>query len=402
MSGRAGRSAAVVAERMPVPVALQRHGAAWRALAARAEDATAAMHPAFVAAWDGVIAGPGVGSVILVHRGEALIGALAVMAEKVRRGPAMTPRIDYAAYDADLTPGTRRLFPVRQIASMVSWRAAAIRPATLCEAVDREAVCGAVARYLAGITRTDLIVLPVHEGREAELWLAAFRAAGMAPRIQRLHRNVLTLEAPDTFETIVAGQSRNFRRNVRRAREAAASGGLRFTLHEGWDAVRPCLADFAALAGRSWKAGEGHATRIAIPFEGAQRAFLERLAEDADPHLMPVLVMGHVAGGLVVAQFYLAHGGTLTAFLTFHDGSLPLASPGLLAIEPALDRAVARGLQRFDLNATQDWLRYLSDTSRTICNMLCFGPTLRGRLYRRIAQVRAMAAAPGTDQAGSV
>lgn len=397
MSGPDPSRARIETERLPVPGALCRHGAAWRELAARVGDATVAMHPAFVAAWSAAIAGPGPGSVIFVRRGETLIGVLAVMAETVWRGPAMMPRIDYASYDADLAVGTRRLFPVRQVSSVVSWRAAAIRPSTLCRTADRAEVYGAIARCLAGIVRTDQIVLPVHEGQEAEIWLSAFTDAGLSPSIQRLHRTVLTLETADAFHAIVAGQNSNFRRNIRRAREAAATAGLRFTLHSGWGAVRPQLSRLAALAGRSWKAGRDGDTRIAIPFDGTQRAFVDRMAADGDPSLMPVLVFGHVAGRAAVAQLYLAQGGTLTGLLTFHDNSVPEASPGLLGIEPALDWAVARGLTRLDLNATQGWVRHLSDSKRTICNLVCFGPTLRGRLYRRISRARTIDAAPSAN-----
>jgi CelD/BcsL family acetyltransferase involved in cellulose biosynthesis len=60
----------------------------------------------------------------------------------------------------------------------------------------------------------------------------------------------------------------------------------------------------------------------------------------------------------------------------------------LMGMGRLIDYAMAQGLQTFDLNATQDWLRHIADSSHMLVNVAAFRPTLRGRIYDVIARGR--------------
>lgn len=378
---------AVTVERVP-PEALgaaDREG--WQRLADTVEDATVFMGPAALGAWRRTIGAAVETEVLLARRGGAVVGVLPVMRSRVRRGPAFVPRIDYGAFDADLSGPRRRPFPVRQLSSIVSWRATSLRPTLLCAPRDRDGVARAMATALARVRDVDQIALPVREGEEAP-WLEGFQAAGLDPWLHALGRSVLTLERVRPVEAIVAEQNGKFRQNVRRARAAAAAAGLSFRVLRGADEVGPRLGLVAEIAAESWKGSGDTPDRLAIPYGGAQRRYIEALLDGSGAGVEPVLCLGETAEGVVVVVLCCRHGPTLATLLTFRRDVLGSASPGLLAILAVIDWSAAEGVGRVDLNATQDWVRHFSDSTHRIVNVLAFRPTLRGRAYGAIARWR--------------
>lgn len=367
-------------------VAIARFGDAWRRLAETVGTATLFMWPAVFDAWQHELAQGVSAEVLLVHSGARLIGVLPLMRARVQRGPSFVPRIDYAPYDRDLVPPSLRPFPVRQVSSMVSWRATSLRPTLLSAPEDREDVIDAIAVALAELRGVDEIVLPV-DARDASAWLQALRRAGLSPWVHDLQRKVLTLEELRPFDDILAAQGRNFRRNVARARVAAAQAGLTWTIRDGPEQVLPHLDGIARVAGESWK-GKGHGSRTAIPYAGLQQRFFERLLRDRQSGLSPLLGIGERAGEKVCIALCQRHGESLTGLLLFRNDLYPDASPGLLLLAAVIDHAASQGLRRLDLNATQDWLRHIADSSHSLVNVVAFRPTLRGRIWDLIARAR--------------
>jgi hypothetical protein len=377
----------LVAACLDADTALALHGSGWLRLAQTVGESTFFMWPAVFDAWRQVLAQGVVPRVIVVLRGAQVVGVLPLMQATVRRGPAFVPRIDYGPFDRDLSPGGMRAFAVRQVSSIVSWRALALRPALLCADADRGVVIEAVTQVLADMDGVDQIVLPVRDGEEA-VWMAGFQAAGLHPWLHALQRKVLTVNQVRPFDDIVAAQSRDFRKNVRRARAHAAEVGLTYAIHVGHDAVLPQMESMAQLAAQSWKGVGGRADNTAIPYAGAQQRFFERVFGDRASGMTPVLLTGAVAGQPVIASLCMQHGQTLTGLLTFRNDQHAAASPGLMGMGCLIDYAVAQGLQAFDLNATQDWLRHIADSSHMLVNVCAFRPTLRGRVYDMIARRR--------------
>lgn len=371
----------------------------WRQLAEAVPEATVFMWPAALDAWRRTI-GAGVATeVLLARRNGSLVGVLPVMRSRVRRGPAFVPRIDYGAFDSDLCPG-RRPFPVRQLSSVVSWRATSVRPTVLCAPENRPDVARAMAGALAVTRGVDQIVLPLRAGEEGP-WLEGFRAAGLSPWRHDLGRGVLTLERVRPFEEILRDRSANFRRNVRRARAAAAEAGLTFRILEGRAEVGAQMGLLAQLAAESWKGRGDDPERTAIPYEGDQRRFFEALLDEPASGIEPVLCLGETPDGPVLAALTFRHGPSLAGLLTFRREVLGAASPGLLGKAALIDWCAAEGLRRFDLNATQSWMRHLSDSTHQLVNVAVFRPTPRGLAYGLVAAWRRRrtlptAAAPAT------
>lgn len=389
-------SGITVAE-LDADAALQRHGADWRDLAQRL-DAMFFKWPAVFDAWCATCSDGAEPGVLLAWKERQLVGVLPVMRARMRRGPGFVPRIDYGPFDSALVPGGRRVFPVRQISSVVSWRATWLRPSLLAEPALRGVVIRALSRHLAGQAGIDQIVLPVRAEEQA-VWMDGLRAAGLAPWVHQLRRKVLTLEQLAPFDTIVAGQNKRYRQNVRRARAAAAEAGIRFETRVGWQQVAPEMDALSQLAAESWK-GQGAADgRVVIPFDEHQRAFFEQALSAGEAGIEPVLSLGMTRDGIVSALLSARHGETLTALLTFRNDRYPKASAGLLAIGTGIDWGAEQGLRRFDLNSTQDWTRHLSDSSHMLVNVCAFRPTVRGRAYDMIARMRRRWEAPANASA---
>lgn len=374
--------------------AIAGYGDAWRRLAEAVGCATLFMWPAIFDAWQHELSAGVSAEVLLVHYGTRLVGVLPLMRAIVRRGPAFVPRIDYAPFDRDLAPPALRPFPVRQVSSVVSWRATSLRPTLLCLEEDRASVIDAVTAALAGLRGVDQIVLPVR-AEDAALWHQGLRRARLSPWTHDLQRKVLTLEALRPFDHIVADQNRNFRKNVARARAAAGEAGLVWSIHDGFDQVLPHLSTIARVAGESWK-GKGLGDRMAIPYAGPQQRFFERLLQDRQSGLSPLLGIGSRQDEPVCVALCKRHGESLTGLLMFRNELHPEASPGLLLLGAVIDHAVRQGIRRLDLNTTQDWMRHVADTSHQIVNVVAFRPTLPGRAWQIIARARrgSVSAAP--------
>lgn len=364
--------------------ALSELGDAWRRLALRVPDATFFMFPCVFRTWCEQMANEADPAVLVATRSGELIGVLPVATCTMGRGPAFAPRIDYLPADRHLAPGQRRIFRVRQLSSVVSWAAAAIRPTLLCMKEDQEEVVGAIARTIADQPGLDQILIPACSGSEADHWMKALADADFLPWVHDLRRQVLTLEHLRPFEDVVSRQNRNFRRNVRRAREVANDAGLDFSCHAGRDAVHRALPQFAELAAETWKAGNGGSKGLAIPYAGDQRRFAEAVVATLDEDVEPVIVMSELQGVPVSGCICMLHGPTVTGWLTFTTDRLQKASAGMLILEPLFAWALENGARRMDFNATQDWLRHLSDSRRGFVNVAAFTPSIRGRLFAAI------------------
>lgn len=358
----------------------------WRRLAAAVPEATCFMWPAYFQAWRRTLADGTRPAVLATYNGAELRAVLAIMQGVVWRGPSCDSRIDYGPGDSDLVPQRwRRPLRLRQLSSVVSWRATCIRPSLLCRRDDLELAVRSMAGALLRQPRWDVIVLPVAAGRDGTLWRNAFFAHGVQPILHHLGRKVLTIDPLRSFDAIVAEQSRHFRQNVRRARAAAGREGLQLALVEGHEAVTGELRTLARIASASWK----HGGRVgALGYEGAQQRFFETLLADRSSGLTPVLSIATLAGEPTAILLALRHGATATTMLTFRDERTGATSPGLLMLGQLIDWAAEQGLARFDLNSTQDWLRHLANRRTLLENLVIFGPTLAGRAGAAISDLR--------------
>lgn len=363
----------------------------WQRLASEVETATCFMHPAYFRAWFQCLSDEVDTVLLAAFANDELCGILPLARARVWRGPSCSPRIDYLPSDRRLVAKSKRPFPIDQLSPVISWAAVTLRPTLLCRPKDRQAVIAAMAAVIARRPSWDVIVIPVLEGEEEDMWHEGFRGVGLKPRTHRLHRNILTLTRVRNFAAMVAGENRNFRRNVRRAQAAADKLGIEFAVHEGRGAVLQRLDLLARVASASWKQDGRNGRQVTVPYEGQQQQFFETLLGDEDVGMLPVIAVAERRSEPIAVQLAFRHADTLTGVLTFMDKTCTDASPGLLLLGRLIDWAARNDVERIDLNATQEWLRHLADTRETLANVVVFAPSATGRVYAllsRLARLR--------------
>ncbi|MFX0540912.1 GNAT family N-acetyltransferase [Roseovarius sp. S4756] len=381
-------SEALQATCLSLDEAISRWGTAWQELADNVGSATLFSRPAAVSAWDRHYRARMTGSVLIALDGSRLAGVLPLMRGRVWRGPAFAPRIDYASEEASLMPSAFRPFPVRQVSPVVCWRASMVKPVLLCQPGDLDGVCHAMALVLANMTGIDQIILTAYEDDEASAWISGLREAGLSPFRHALDRSVYTLETLRDLDSIIDEQSANFRKNMRRSSARARKVGLTFSHFLGREEVIPQLDTLADIADRSWKNTGSRETVVALKHDASQQAYLRDMISFDDPGLEPFLTLAHTGNTAIAAALWFRHGQTQSGLYIFRDETDRRLSTGLLTLAQGYGPALEAGLERIDLNATQDWVRYLADTNRMMSNVVAFRPTIAGRMYQAIASRR--------------
>jgi len=377
----------LVAQCISPEEALLKWRRAWTELALKANDATFFMFPAAFEAWYKLLSDDVDTWVIVVTDKQGnLYAVMPVMRATVRRGPAFVPHIDYAPSDRKLAPPGFRPFSVRQLSPVISWTATSLRPTFLCHGNGRERAIGVVSNMMASMGAVDEIVLPVIRGPDEGIWINGLTAAGLQPWTHQLGRNVMRISNVRPFDDIVADQKKKFRQNIRRARATANSSGLQFYIHQNREEVGPFFDVLARIAAKSWK-GIGRSDTSAMPYEGIQRQFFERIFDDPNSGLTPVFAIVKLDQRPIAIYLNAVHGDTMTTLLTFRTDQAAKGSPGMLLLGHLIDWSAERGISCIDLNSTQSWVRYIVDQVDEIANIAAFRPTLRGRVFQPIAEL---------------
>lgn len=369
----------------------------WHDLSVAAARASCFSSPSYFQAWHSAASKDVTWSVLIVRRNGALIGVMPLMRTTAQRGPSCAPRHDFAPSDARyLGENGVRPFKLCQISPVVSIPCALIGPAPLSAEKDMGIVMDAVTNHLVELDNWDTFAVPTDQESGQDQWKNALGRAGFSPWVLGLGRTISGIEGILPFADIVAGQNRNFRKNIRRANRAAQQAGLTIKVWQGADQVRAKLPVIANVAGQSWKAGnieKGAAGGMHIPYDGIQREFVEALVNlpNLDTDLTPVLAEAQIDGQPLAVLLSLRHGDRLTAILTFHNltfhnGRANTTSPGLLLIGRMIDWAHEHNLAGYDLNLTQNWARHLTNHVSQQNIVVCYANTLRGRVFSGISR----------------
>jgi len=359
----------------------------WQLLADEVEGAPWTCQPQVYRTWTKLIRTNGRTNIISVRNGNGqLRGIMPIMQDLTWRGPTCAPRFDYDPRDRSLIASRRpRPLPVRQLATMGSLPATMLWIGALVIAEDSEPVCHAMAKAILSIRKWDVAIIPTVEGLDQQRWLKAFETGGAKAFTQILGRNVQDIRKLDAFGTIVARQKKKFRQNVRRAVAAADTAGITFSVHVGAQEMQTHKGEIAEIARSSWKHQGRAGSDVHLRYDGDQRSFFEHLFAMENLGCEPVLGMARDADGPIAVQIMLRHGNAITALLTFWNGRQSRASPGLLLMGETIDWAVSQNIERFDFNATATWVRYLTDSQKTLCNIVVFSPGMRGKFYSKIS-----------------
>jgi len=347
---------------------------AWRALARSEQPSSFFSPPEVWQSWAATHGQPG--PILAVHRGATIVGLMPLMLRSARRGPTLGVRYDYDPRDARflVDSGTRPV-SVRQLSPALSLSATMLGPVPITLPDCRAEVIGALARGLSCIRNWDVAVLPVRED-DLSLWLDALRAGGFRARVQRIDRGGYSLAPIVPFDEVVSRQSKNFRKNVRRARAAAETGGVRLSITH---TVPEILAVIQTLAEASWKHHGRPGQDIHVPYSGLQQAFFEDLISSPRLDADPVMAMASLDGRAIAACLSAVHGETLTTLLIFWNGEVADASPGILILGELIDYAHQAGLQAIEYNSNSPFIRYIANEVSMSQNILAFAPTLRGQ-----------------------
>src|SRR4029078_9276569 len=122
-----------------------------------------------------------------------------------------------------------------------------------------------------------------------------------------------------SFDDMVSGQNRNFRRNVRRARAAAETLGLGFAVYEGRDAVGGLLKVVDRVARASWKHEGREGTDVNLSYEGQQQRYFETLLLDSELGATPVLAIATLEDDPIGVELALRYRDALMGLLMFRD-----------------------------------------------------------------------------------
>lgn len=347
---------------------------AWRKLARSEQPSSFFSLPEVWQSWAATHGKPG--PILAVHRGATIVGLMPLMLRSTRRGPTLGVRYDYDPYDARfLVDSGARPVPVRQLSPALSLTATMLGPVPITLPDCRAEVIGALARGLSCVRGWDVAVLPVRED-DLSLWLDALRAGGLRAREQRIDRGGYSLAPVVPFDDIVSRQSKNFRKNVRRARAAAETGKVRLSITH---TVPEILAVIETLAEASWKHHGRPGQDIHVPYSGLQQAFFEDLISSPRRDADPLMATASLDGRAIAACLSAVHGDTLTTLLTFWNGEWADASPGILILGELIDYAHQAGLQAIEYNSNSPFVRYIANEVNMSQNILAFAPTLRGQ-----------------------
>ena len=361
----------------------------WQALFGSIPESTWSFAPEVFASWIATLRDARDVYLVTVRdeRGQ-LRGLYPLMLDFTWRGPSCSARFDYDPQDRGLIASQRlRPVPLRQLTVMASLPATMLCVGPLCQPADLLQVYQAMARAILGLSGWDVLVLPAFEGQQATAWRAAFQSCGVQARVQTLNREVSNLRQIGPFADVVARQNGKFRQNLRRAQKVATAEGLDIRLAVGPEQVACQFGVVESVARNSWKHQGRAGAQVHIAYEGRQQRFFERLMSSGSLAGTPLVAVATDADGPLAVLTLLQFGCAVTALLTFWDGRLAKASPGMLLMGAAIDWAADHGATRFELNSTASWVRHITDTTETVCNIVVFKPTAYGRALGQLARL---------------
>ena len=361
----------------------------WQELFGSLPDSTWSYAPEVFASWiDTLRAIDNVHILTTRDKDGHLRGLYTLILDFARRGPSCAPRFDYDPQDRSLITNQRlRPVPLRQLTVMASLPATMLWVGPLCHSTDSQQVYMSMAAAILGLKGWDVLVLPAFEGTQSEDWRTAFAACNVQTRLQALNRDVSNLRQIGSFQEVVNRQSGKFRQNVRRAQKVAANEGMNIQMHVGHEAVAGQLETVATVARNSWKHQGRADAQVHIAYDGRQQEFFERLMVSKNIGGTPIVAVASDAKGPLSVVTLLQFGSSVTALLTFWDGRLDKASPGLLLLGAAIDWTAEHEATRFEMNTTASWLRHIADTTLTVNNIVVFNPTFYGRALGQLARL---------------
>lgn len=302
------------------------------------------------------------------------------------RRPALGTRFGYIPADrAFLAQPERRLLPLVQLSPPISLEAGNLRGGLrLAPGARLEVALDGLAAALARQRGWHYLTLPV-PAPEAALWRAAAGRAGMPSLLRDTGRVFHACLSVAGREARMAAASRNFRKNLARARQRAVEAGARLRVLHG-DAATEGFALVRRVADQSTKAITQAEAALYVPYSRRQEAFFYDLC--ALPGQDAVIVVLEDGDGPLGTTLWTRRGDTLLGGVTYMVSRAQPLSPRLLMLQAMFEWASDFGLTRFDFNATDASFETFADATCVWQDLLLFPPGFRGRLLAGLARSR--------------
>jgi len=225
-------------------------------------------------------------------------------------------------------------------------------------------------------------------------------------RIWRARFNVVPCAQP--FESIAAGWSKNFRGNLRKARnKLQAAGTVGYVTTSEHADFETCLSQFLEVEASGWKGGQGRGSAIALDPRRAE--FYRSLGSRMEPEGVCEINLLLLDDRCIAGQFCLRCGGTVNVLKIGYSEDHARLAPGNMLMERLLARAAGTPeVQRVSFVSDSDWHRDWRPESTDVFDLWIFNRTARGivarafmssregakRAYRHLRRLRGSASSP--------
>lgn len=258
----------------------------------------------------------------------------------------------------------------------------------------------ALMRALREASADSILLQHVPAPVQAEIVLAAARAAGFGCDGLEPSRELYFIACPETYEAYLASRSGDFRSQLKkRIRKAGQSGGYAVEILAGREAIRSGLATWFDIETRSW---QGVTPGAAM--SDMDRAFMVHLIDElADDEVGELFLLRF--DGKPAAALRMLGGNRRTCVHTMHyDQAFEALSPGTLLLDAMMRDAWSRGLAEVDLHGNSKHFKRWATGSRAHATMRLFKPGIRGLLLRqgrRVMKRLARSAEPAAAESGA-
>lgn len=309
-----------------------------------------------------------------------------VMIHRERRVLELGTRFDFLPSDRQFVlRGRKRYLPLAQIAPPISIEAGNLRGG-----YDQNGPQGPAdfMRAVAATRGWDYGQFPVPDDMSGA-WVTAARDAGLLPILRATGRIFFATPEYQGWDVLMAGASRNLRKNIKRMERNIDDAGVQLHLYQG-DDVAQGIAHLRACASGSWKADEDvQSVPVQVPLTERQLAFftdLDRLPN----HRLLIATMEQDGRPLAVQLWVAARqcgaGTDLMGGITYHIADSRAYAPGHALMKFMLQWAEAQGIRGIDYNATDPWLAAYATHATPFHMLMVMRDTVWGRLLHRIAR----------------
>lgn len=234
------------------------------------------------------------------------------------------------------------------------------------------------ARSLAEATRRAGLAWDALVFRGVTNTSAAFRWTDNWPRAVRIpmgHRDYLVMDRP--YEQMLASFSKNFRGNLRKARnKLRGTDGVEFLRAPEDLDLEQALATFLEVEASGWKGAGGTAIRADVDRTRFYSGVVRDIGSDGGLEINLLTLEGRPLAG----QLCIRSGAVLHVLKIGYDEAYAALAPGNMLLEHLLEECPSRGITEVDLVTDAPWHADWRPASQPVLEILLLNRTVPGAL----------------------